>query len=84
MYYERSKIEQIILFHQETGKLDIGMADILELGLKGKTKIKFMAEWDYRVFARIIRLAFEAGECSSPDELDERVNGMFGDQNLIA
>ena len=63
--------------------LDIGMVDVLEMGLKGNTKIKFMAEWDYRIFARIIRLAFEAGKCSSPDEFDERVNAMFDNQDLI-
>lgn len=79
----KTKIERIILFNQQTEKLDIGMVDVLEIGLKGNTKIKFMAEWDYRIFARIIRLAFEAGKCSSPDEFDERVNGMFDNQDLI-
>lgn len=79
----KTKIERIILFNQQTEKLDIGMVDVLEIGLKGNTKIKFMAEWDDRIFARIIRLAFEAGKCSSPDEFDERVNGMFGNQDLI-
>ncbi len=79
----KTKIERIILFYQQTEKLDIGMAEVLEMGLKGNTKIKFMAEWDYRIFARIIRLAFEAGKCSSPDEFDERVNAMFDNQDLI-
>lgn len=79
----KRKIEQIILFNQKTEKLDMEMVDVLEMGLKGNTKIKFMAEWDYRIFARIIRLAFEAGKCSSPDEFDERVNGMFDNQDLI-
>lgn len=79
----KRKIEQIILFHQHTEKLDMEMVDVLERGLKGNTKIKFMAEWDYRIFARIIRLAFEAGKCSSPDEFDERVNAMFDNQDLI-
>lgn len=79
----KTKIERIILFNQQTEKLDIGMVDVLEMGLKGNTKIKFMAEWDYRIFARIIRLAFEAGKCSSPDEFDERVNAMFDNQDLI-
>lgn len=79
----KRKIEQVILFNQKAEKLDIGMVDVLEMGLKGNTKIKFMAEWDYRIFARIIRLTFEAGACSSPDEFDERVNGMFDNQDLI-
>ena len=76
-------MEQIILFHQQTEKLDLEMVDVLEMGLKGSTKIKFMAEWDDRIFARIIRLVFEAGPCSSPDEFDERVNRMIDNQNLI-
>lgn len=79
----KTKMEQIILFHQQTEKLDLEMVDVLEMGLKGSTKIKFMAEWDDRIFARIIRLVFEAGPCSSPDEFDERVNRMIDNQNLI-
>lgn len=79
----KSKIERIILLNQQTEKLDMEMVDVLERGLKGNTKIKFMAKWDYRIFAKIIRLAFEAGACSSPNEFDERVNSMFDNQNLI-
>lgn len=79
----KRKIEQIVLLNQQTEKLDMEMVDVLERGLKGNTKIKFMEEWDYRIFARIIRLVFEAGACSSPDEFDERVNGMFDNQDLI-
>lgn len=79
----KRKIEQIILLNQQTEKLDMGMVDVLERGLKGNTKIRFMAKWDYRIFARIIRLVFERGECSSPGEFDKRVNSMFDDQDLI-
>lgn len=79
----KSKIERIVLFNQETEKLDIWMVDVLERGLKGKTKMKFMEDLDYRFYAKIIKLLFEAGACSSPDEFDERVNGMFGNQDLI-
>ena len=79
----KRKIEQIVLLNQKTEKLDMEMVNVLKMGLKGNTKIKFMAEWDYRIFTRIIRLAFEAGKCSSPDEFDNRVNGMFGNQDLI-
>lgn len=79
----KRKIEQIILFNQKTEKLDMEMVDVLERNLKGNTKIRFMAKWDYRIFARIIRLVFEAGVCSSPNEFDERVNSIFDNQDLI-
>lgn len=79
----KRKITQIIQFHQATENLSLDMVDILERGLKGDTKMRFMAKMDYRIYARIIRLVFEMGSCSSADELDKQVNDIFNNQNLI-
>lgn len=79
----KDKIRQIILFHQTTENLNFGMADAMDMALKGQTKMRFMARGDYRIFARIIRLTFDGERCSSMDEFDERVNRLFDDRNLI-
>lgn len=79
----KRKVMRIIQFYQHIENLDYEMADILNIGLKGDTKRRFMQNRHFQVYARIIRLVFEEGPYSSDDELDRRVNEKFDDKNLI-
>lgn len=60
------------------------MVRVLDMGLKGETKKRFMKKCHYQVYAIIIRKVFEKGPFSSTEELDKRINDIFNDENLIA
>ena len=80
----RSTVRKINQFNQYIENLDFDMVRVLDMGLKGETKKRFMEKCHYQIYAIIIRKAFEKGPFSSPEELDKRVNDIFNDENLMA
>ena len=80
----RSTMRKIIQFNQYIENLDFDMVMILDMGLKGETKKRFMQKCHYQVYAIIIRKAFEKGPFSSAEERDNRINDIFNNENLIA
>lgn len=79
----KCKMNRIIQSYQKIENLDFGMADVLDMALRGETKSRFMKDWHLQIFAKILRLVFEDRTYSSVDEIDKRVNDIFDDWNLI-
>ncbi len=73
----KERIGQIIRVNPKIDNQDFDIVEVLEIGLKRKTKERFMAEQNYQILAKIIKKVIESGPYTSPDMFDEQVNSIF-------